>query len=81
MTTLLIRRLWTMYKKILIDDGASKQELLSAQDAFYNGARSVLKVLAYMLEHGELDELHHTIERHGSQIDVIQRSGRRARRR
>jgi len=26
MTTLLIRRLWTMYKKILIDDGAGKQE-------------------------------------------------------
>jgi len=80
MTSLLIRRLWTMYKKILIDDGAAKQELLLAQDAFYNGARSVLKVLAHMLEHGELDELHHTIERQGQQIDVIQRSGRRSRR-
>jgi len=80
MITLLIRRLWTMHKKILIDDGAAKQELLLAQDAFYNGARSVLKVLAHMLEHGEIDELHHTIVREGRQIDVIQRSGRRARR-
>jgi len=51
-----------------------------AQDAFYNGVRSVLKVLAHMLEHGELDELHHTIKREGRQIDVIQRWGRRARR-
>jgi len=80
MTTLLIRRLWTMYKKILIDDGAAKQEVLLAQDAFYNGVRSVLKVLAHMLEHGELDELHHTIKREGRQIDVILRWGRRARR-
>ncbi|HTL20799.1 MAG TPA: hypothetical protein VL220_08790 [Steroidobacteraceae bacterium] len=69
-----------MYKKILIDDGAAKQELLLAQDAFYNGARSVLKVLAHMLEHGDVDELHHTIDRHGRQIEVIQRSGRRSRR-
>src|SRR5262249_10928097 len=51
MTTLLIRRLWTICKKILIDDGAAKQELLFAQDAFYNGARSVLEVLTHMLEH------------------------------
>ena len=35
MATLLIRRLWTMYKKILTDDGAAKEELLLAQDAFY----------------------------------------------
>jgi hypothetical protein len=80
MTTLLIRRLWTMYKKLLTDDGATKQELLFAHDAFYSGARSVLKVLAHMLEHGELDELHRTIQRHGRQIDVIQRSGRTAKR-
>src|SRR5215831_18772888 len=78
MATLLIRRLWTMYKKIRTDDGAAKQELLLAQDAFYNGAGSVLKVLAHMLEHSELDELHRTIQRHGRQIDVIQRTGRRA---
>jgi len=34
MATLLIRRLWTMYKKILTYDGAAKEELLLAQDAF-----------------------------------------------
>ena len=81
MTKLLIRRLWKMYKKILTDEGMpTKQELLLAQDAFYNGARSVLQVLAHLLKHGELDELHRTIERHGRQIDVIRRSGRTARR-
>jgi hypothetical protein len=57
-----------------------KPELLFAQDAFYNGARSVFQVLAHLLEQGELDELHRTIQRHGRQIDVIRRSWRTAKR-
>jgi hypothetical protein len=36
------------------------------------GARRVLKVLAHMLEHGDVDESHRTIERQGRQIRVIQ---------
>jgi hypothetical protein len=32
----------------------------------------VLKVLAYMLEHGDIDQLHRTIQRQGRQINVIQ---------
>lgn len=36
-----------------------------AQNAFYSGARSVLQVLAFMLEHGEVEEVRALIERHG----------------
>jgi len=50
MTKLLSRRRWKMYKKILTDEGmATKRELLLAQDASYNGARSVLQVLTHLL--------------------------------
>jgi len=49
-----LRRLWRMYQRILTDDGVAKHDRLLAQDAVYNGARSVLKVLADMFEHGEV---------------------------
>jgi hypothetical protein len=44
------------------------------------GVRCVLKVLAYLLEQGEDDELRRTIERHGRQIKVLQGLRPRARR-
>ena len=72
-----LRRLWTIYKKILANDGMSKRDLALSQLAFYSGARGVLKVLAYMLEQGEDDELRRVIERQGRQINRIQ--GRRPR--
>ena len=40
----------------------------------------VLKVLDHMLEHGDVDELHRTIQRHGRQINRIQGLRPRARR-
>ena len=43
-----------------------------AHGAFYAGAKSTLKVLAYMLERGDIEELHRTIEREGRQIRVLQ---------
>ena len=51
-----------------------------AHGAFYAGARSTLKVLAYMLEHGDIEQLHRTIERQGRQIRVIQGYAPRKRR-
>jgi hypothetical protein len=74
-TTLSLRRLWTIYKKILADGGMGRRDLILAQDSFYGGARGVLKVLAYMIEQGDHDELHKTVERYGRQINRIQ--GRR----
>jgi hypothetical protein len=68
-TTLSLRRLWTIYKRTAVTRGLSKRELVNTQLAFYSGARGVLKVLAYLIEHGDYEELHETIERHGRQIE------------
>jgi hypothetical protein len=68
-TTLSLRRLWTIYKRTAVERGLSRRELASTQLAFYSGARGVLKVLAYLIEHGDYEELHETITRHGRQIE------------
>jgi hypothetical protein len=68
-TTLSLRRLWTIYKRTAVTRGLSKRELASIQLAFYSGARGVLKVLAYLMDHGDYEELHETIQRHGRQIE------------
>jgi hypothetical protein len=49
MVSLSLRRLWTIYKKILVDDGMGRRDLILAQHSFYSGARSVLKVLDFLL--------------------------------
>lgn len=68
MATLSIRRMWTMYANIMFQDdtiAVSKTgrafSRTVARAAFYAGARSTLKVLAFMLERGEIEELHRTI--------------------
>lgn len=58
--------------------GSSRRDLALAHVAFYSGARGLLRVLGFMLEHGEEDTALRTIRRLGRQIDVIQ--GRRTRR-
>jgi hypothetical protein len=51
-----------------------------AHGAFYAGARSTLRVLAHMLERGDIEQLHRTIERQGRQIKVILGDASRKRR-
>jgi len=80
MVTLSLRRLWTIYKRTAVDRGASRRDIARAQLAFYSGARGVLTVLAYLIEHGEYEELHTTIKRHGRQIEKLQSARPRARR-
>jgi hypothetical protein len=75
MTALSLRGLWSIYKKILAEDGFGKRQLLFAQAAFFAGARSTLEVLAYLLEHGEDEELHRIIERQGRRIGSRRRRG------
>jgi hypothetical protein len=70
-TTLSLRRLWTIYKRTAVTRDLSKRDLASTQLAFYSGARGVLKVLAYLIEHGDCEELHETIKRQGRQIERI----------
>jgi hypothetical protein len=63
MTTLSIRRLWVMYQAIMFADDAIAAgkggRMISrtlAHTAFYAGARSTLKVLAHMLERGDIEQ-------------------------
>jgi hypothetical protein len=78
-TTLSLRRLWTIYKRTAVTRGLSKRDLASIQLAFYSGARGVLKVLAYLIEHGAYEELHDTIKRQGRQIESLRSQRPRAR--
>lgn len=78
-TTLSLRRLWTIYKRTAVTRRLSKRNLVSIQLAFYSGARGVLKVLAYLIEHGDYGELHETIKRHGRQIERMRSWRPRAR--
>ena len=78
MTKLSIRRLWTLYADIMFRDntiasskGGRMFSRTLAHGAFYAGARSTLKVLGYMLERGDIEQLHRTIDRQGRQINVI----------
>jgi hypothetical protein len=78
MTIPSLRRLWALYKHVALAQGDhSKRELALMQDAFYTGARGVLKIGATMIERGKIGELHKMIERHGRQIEKIR--GRRPR--
>ncbi len=75
MTTLSLRRLWTMYKRTVMGGGLGPlqrdPEQVLLQNAFYCGARGVLQVLAHMLEEGDYEALHRMIERQGRQIRAI----------
>jgi hypothetical protein len=55
----------------MVKDGASKNEIALAYDAFYCGGRGVLMVLDYLKKQGEMEELHQTIDRFGKQITAI----------
>jgi hypothetical protein len=73
-TKLSLRQLWTLYKRTAVAQGfgSSKRELALSQLAFYSGARSVLTVLAHMIEHGDSAEVLRTIDQFGRQIKRIQ---------
>jgi hypothetical protein len=80
MTRLSLRRLWAMYKKLLVEDGLNRRDHILAQSAFYSGAQGVLKALNHLLERGEDAELRRTIQRQGRQIRALQGFRPRARR-
>jgi hypothetical protein len=61
------------------DDDIDRRELGLAQTAFYNGARGILRVQAYLLERGRYDELHAMIQKHARQIDNLVKPPRRER--
>jgi hypothetical protein len=73
-TKLSLRRMWVIYTRTAEARGfaISRRDLTMSQVAFYSGARGVLKVLDFMLEHGETDEALRTVRRFGRQIRVLQ---------
>jgi hypothetical protein len=75
MATLSLRRLWVIYKRTAMKEGLTPRERINTQLAFYSGARGVLRVLAYLMEHGQYEELHGTIRRQARQIERMR--GRR----
>lgn len=70
----------TMYKKLLVEDGIGRRDQVLAQAAFCSGARCVLKVMGYLVEGGEIDELQRVISRHARTIRVLQGMAPRKRR-
>ena len=78
MPALSLRHLWVTYKRILLQhtSSATKHDQaianMFAREAFYSGARAVLKVLGDMLEKGDYDELHRTIGHQARLINKIQ---------
>lgn len=54
------RKMWTLYKHMLIEDGFDRRDQLVAQAVFYSGARCVLKVMDHLVDGGEVDQLHRT---------------------
>jgi hypothetical protein len=79
MTTLSLRGLWTIYERLAVEPGSSKRDLIRTRPAFYSGARGVLKVLAYLIERGDYEELHETIKSEARQLEKIQARRQRAR--
>ena len=77
MAILSLRRLWAIYKRTAVEPGSSNRDLLRTQLAFYSGARGVLKVLAYLIERGDYEELHATIRREGRQVEKLRSRRRR----
>ena len=71
-TTPSLRRMWTIYKKLLVEDGMSRRDQVLAQAAFYSGARCVLKVLGYLAEEGDVQEQQRVISRDARTIRVLQ---------
>ena len=74
--------MWVLYKKILMKvDDLDRRDLLLAQNAFYTGARGILKIFADLIRCGDYDALHSIIERHGRQIErLLSRPSRKRRR-
>jgi alkylated DNA nucleotide flippase Atl1 len=50
----------------------SRRDQLLAQGGFYSGARCVLRVLDYLAEEGDIEELQRVVRRHGRTIRVLQ---------
>ena len=69
-----LRRLWQVYKQVLlkVPGELRRRDMLLAQASFYAGAQSTFKVLCYLLEHGEIEELERFLTQQAKQLKVIE---------
>jgi len=63
--------LWAIYKRLLSSDCFTTHDRILAHSAFYAGARVTLRMLAQMIEHGDYELLHKTIERQGRRMKAL----------
>ena len=63
--------MWTMYRRLLVEEGFGRRDKMLAQSAFYAGARCVLRVLN-LVEGGEIEEVKRVISRHARTIRRLQ---------
>lgn len=75
-----LRRLWSLYKKLLAEERLTRREQVLARAAFYAGARVVLKMLGNLAERGDMDEVGRVVHRHARTIRALQAPRSRARR-
>jgi hypothetical protein len=79
-----LRRLWLMYKRAVLVEGLgrTKRDHLQVlvQNAFYNRARSAYKVMGYLLDQGDYEQLRKLIARQAQQVQAIQGLRPKARR-
>ena len=75
-----LRKLWTVYKAILVKDGMSRRDQIIAQGAFYSGAWGILQTLEDILKDGDVEGLQRVIHRHGRTIQALQGNAPRKRR-
>jgi hypothetical protein len=67
------------HKRLAVEPGSSKRDLIRTRVAFYSGAPGGAEGLAYLIDRVEYEELHTTIKREGRQLEKIQARRRRAR--
>jgi hypothetical protein len=75
-----LRKLWTIYKTIMVKGGASRREQIVAQGAFYSGAWGVLEMMNHLLNEGDYEELERVIRLHARTIQKIRGDAPRKRR-
>jgi len=68
-----LRRLWKSYKRELISLGElDRRDLVLAQAAFYTGVRITWKLLGYLVEDDDPEELERLIRKKAREVYAIQ---------
>jgi len=75
-----VRRQWKMFKRQLAEAGLDRRELVLAQAAFYAGVRVTWKILGYLVDEEEPEELERLIRKKARGVYAIQGLAPRKRR-